>query len=208
MHICVYVHTSERIFANDPRFPYLPPSHHRSTRAELWHGSNPAMCILNAPTQVNIEGMNNTTMQTDFTVRSFSQVGYQDWWQAYSVFLQGSLPTLQDNYFISHTSLPTLLSHLIPSLQTSFRSTMPFRNSLLSIHINLWRSLSLRPLLTMMDPLFFESQAGLCTSQFIPAPGSLSEILLPSPSGIIDISLKYHKLYATPLFHVHLFSFL
>lgn len=169
MHLCVYLHMYVAIFANDPCFRYLPPSHHCSTRAEPWHGSNPAMWILTTPKQVNIAGINNTTIQTDSTFSSFSQVGFQDWWQAHSVFLQGSLPTLQDNYFIFHTSLPTLLSHLITSLQTSFRSKMPSRNSFLIFPINLWWCLSLRPLLTMMDPLSFVSQAGLSTSELRPS---------------------------------------
>lgn len=155
------------------------------------------MWILTVPQQVSIAGVNNTTSQTDFTFNSFSQVGNQDWWQAYSVFLQGSLPTLQDNYVISHPSLPTLLSHLITSLQTSFRSKMPSRkeNSLMCIHINLSRYLSSGPLLTMMDPLFtFYHRLDFALLSRIPAPVSFSKILLPSPSGIINISLnwKYH----------------
>lgn len=185
-HVCM--------FANDPCFPSLPLSHHCSTRAQAWHWSNPAMCILTIPKQVNTAGINNTAIQTDFTFTSFSQVDNQDWWQAHSVCPQGSLPTLQDNCFISHTSLPTLLSHLITSLQTSFRRKMPSRKETpLFSFMWIWGGTCSRDLSWQWWTLysFFYHRLDSALLSWIPAPVSFSKILLPFPSGIINLSLNW-----------------
>lgn len=174
MHLCasVYVLSMCVCLQMIPCFLSLPPSHHCSTRVHAWHWSNPAMCILTIPKQVNTAGINNTAIQTDFTFTSFSQVDNQDWWQAHSVCPQGSLPTLQDNCFISHTSLPTLLSHLITSLQTSFRRKMPSRKETpLFSFMWIWGGTCSWDLSWPWWTLYsFLSQAGLYTSELNPSP--------------------------------------
>lgn len=93
-------------FANNPHFLSLPPSHHCSIQAQPDIGvTQSSVFSLLLPNRWTLLEEITQLFRLLSQFNSCSQVGTQDWWQAYHVFPQDSLPTLQDNYFISHTSL-------------------------------------------------------------------------------------------------------